>query len=372
VPLTQSLPEKQLAAVLHPEGGLRLVVRPVPEPGSDEVLIEVAAVGICGSDTAYARGTAKYTVRQPLIMGHEAAGLVAALGPGAQSAGIGVGTAVAISPGLSCGACALCRSGRDNLCAQVRYLGSAAAFPHVNGALQQYVVIPVANLVPLPANVSTQVGALLEPLAVAHHAVSRVDASGKSILVTGGGAIGQLICMVAHAAGAASVTLSETLPARRQAALAHGVDHVLDPATANADGQSFDVVFEASGHPAALNYALRATDPSHGKVVLVGNLPAGHGIPASALSAGEPWVTATMRFPGGVGPALDFLTKHQLELGWLVERTFSLERINDAFELAMSPSAPLKVQVTPSTHSGAVIPDQASQPTSQPNQEEPS
>lgn len=329
--------------------------------------MEIAAVGICGSDTAYVRGTAKYQVQQPLVMGHEASGTVVGLGPETQAPGMSVGTRVAISPGISCGTCALCVSGRDNLCARVRYFGSAAVFPHVEGALQQYLVVPLDNLLPLPEGVSAQVGALLEPLSVAHHAVHRVDLSGKSVLVTGGGAIGQLISVVAQSAGARSVTLSETLSVRRQAALDHGAERALDPAAAAAaidGGERFDVVFDASGHPRAVDLALRAADPSRGHVVLVGNLPAGHGVAAGALSAGEPWVTATFRFPGGVGPALDFLVDHGLELDWLVERTASLDHVHDAFELAMGPHAPLKVQVTPATHGNT---DQASQKTSPTN-----
>jgi len=183
----------------------------------------------------------------------------------------------------------------------------------------------------------------------------------KSVLVTGGGAIGQLVSVVARSVGARSITVSEGLPLRRQAALEHGADRALDPseaAEAVDDGERFDLVFDASGHPEAVDLALRAADPARGRVVLVGNLPAGHGISAGALSAAEPWVTATFRFPGGLGPALGLVVEKGLELDWLVERTFSLEHVHDAFALAMGHQAPLKVQVNPAA--GSTHTDQAS------------
>lgn len=340
---------EQFAAVLHPAGDLRVERRPVPRPGPGEALVRIAAVGICGSDVAYANGTAKYEVVAPLVMGHEASGVVEAVGPG-TTAEIVPGRRVALSPGFTCGVCELCTSGRDNLCAEVRYLGSAATVPHIEGALQEFLVMPVANLLPLPDSVSLRSAALLEPLAVALHAVRRTDVAGRSVLITGGGAIGQLVGLVARAVGAASVTVSETVAGRRESALAHGADRVLDPADAAdlvASGKRFDVVFDASGHPGAVELGLRAAEPAAGQVVLVGNLPPGYGLAAHTVGRAETWVTATFRFPGGLAPALDFLVTTNLDIEWLVEHSVDLAHVQDAFNAAQQPHAPLKVQVIP-------------------------
>lgn len=316
-----------IAAVLHPGGELRLEERPVPAPGPGEVLVRIAAVGICGSDVAYVNGTSKFPLRAPLVMGHEAAGVLED------------GTRVALSPGFSCGTCTLCLSGRDNLCADVRYLGSAATMPHVDGALQEFLVMPASHLVELPDSVSLTTGALLEPLAVTLHAVRRVAVSGCSVLVMGGGAIGQLVALVSRTLGAAQVTLSDPLPGRREMAI--GAHRVLDPAELPA-AERFDVVFDATGHPDAVDLGLRAAD---GHMVVVGNLPADYGIPSAVLSRTEPWVTGTFRFPGGLAPALDFLMTSGLAIDWLVQHTVTLDDIHGAFD---RPDAPLKIHVTTS------------------------
>jgi len=341
---------EQSAAVLHPAGELRIERRPVPEPRPGEALVRIAAVGICGSDVAYVNRTAKYEVLAPLVMGHEAAGVVEAVGPGAMGE-IVPGLRVALSPGFTCGICDLCTSGRDNLCADVRYLGSAATVPHVEGALQEFLVMPAANLLPLPDRVGFRTAALLEPLSVALHAVRRTAVAGRSVLITGGGAIGQLAALVARTTGAASVTVSETIAGRRDSALTHGADRALDPAAA-ADlvraGERFDVVLDASGHPAAVELGLRAVAPGTGQVVLVGNLPAGYGLAAHTVGRAEATVTATFRFPGGLAPALDFLDDSGLDIEWLVEHSVDLAHVQDAFDAVQGPKAPLKVQVTPS------------------------
>lgn len=346
----------QHAAVLHAAGDLRLESRTVRSPGSQEALIRVAAVGICGSDVAYLNGTAKYDVNGPLIMGHEAAGVIDAVGPGSGPEAR-LGDRVAISPSFSCGKCSLCVSGRENLCPEVRYLGSAATSPHIDGALQQFLVVPVANLLPLPASVSWKAAALLEPLAVAYHAVQRADVADRSVLITGGGAIGQLLSLAARALGAGSITMSECVSERRDAAVAHGADRALDSGDARRAvelGERFDVIFDASGHPAAVDLALCAVEPAVGRVVLVGNLPPSHKLPVHEITRVESWVTATFRFPGGLGPALGLLVDNNLDVEWLVEHSTDLYHVRDAFAAAQRSQAPLKVQVTtPAPQAGA-------------------
>ncbi|POH59907.1 zinc-dependent alcohol dehydrogenase [Arthrobacter glacialis] len=338
--------ETQTAAVLTAPGELHLKIhpRPVPEPG--EVLVKIHTVGICGSDTAYFQGTAAYTIKAPFIMGHEASGTIAELGDGV--AGLPLGTAVAVVPSLACGACEQCRSGFDNLCPHTRYLGSAAVTPHRDGALQEYLAVPATHVLPLPDGVSLEEGALLEPLAVALHAVRKTPVAGATVLIVGGGAIGQLTALAAKSLGAASVTVTDVSERRAGAAVEHGADLALTIEEAESGingGSHYDVVFDASGHPAGVELALRAARPGTGRVVLVGNLPAGAGIPYKYISQAESWVTSTMRFAGGLKPALDFLRDNKTDISWLVEQRVPFHRIREVFEPPTQGGPPLKVHI---------------------------
>src|SRR6185312_7396589 len=227
MPLTSPF-ETQTAAVLAGPGNLQLTSRSRPVPEAGEVLVKISTVGICGSDTAYFQGTAAYAVKAPFVMGHEASGTIAATGDGV--CGLAPGTAVALVPSLSCGECEQCSSGFDNLCVHTRYLGSAAVNPHRDGALQEYLVVPATHVPPLPEGFSLAEGALLEPMAVALHAARKTSVAGKSVLVVGGGAIGQLTALAAKTLGAASVTVSDVSERRARTAVEHGADHALGSA----------------------------------------------------------------------------------------------------------------------------------------------
>lgn len=345
MPLTTPVPT-QTAAVLAGAGDLQLQSRPRPIPAMGEVLVKIHSVGICGSDIAYYRGTAAYAINKPFVMGHEASGTIAGVG-GAVS-GLDIGTAVALLPSLSCGTCEQCRGGFDNLCPDTRYLGSAAVNPHRDGALQEYLVLPATHVLPLPAGFSLAAGALLEPMAVALHAVQKTSVAERSVLVVGGGAIGQLTALAARFLGAASLTVTDVSGRRAAAAVEHGADHALtgdELMSGIAQGHYFDVVFDASGHPAGVELALRAARPGTGRVVLVGNLPAGSGLPVKYISHAESWVTSTLRFAGGLEPALDFLTHNKLDITWLVEQTVPFSRILEAFNPPSPGEPPLKAHI---------------------------
>ncbi len=332
--------------MLSGPGLLQIQRRGRPTPGAGEVLVKVHSVGICGSDTAYFNGTAAYTVQEPFVMGHEASGTVAELGPGVS--GPAEGTAVALVPSLSCGSCEQCSSGFDNLCRQTRYLGSAAVNPHRDGALQEYLILPASHVLPLPEGISLAEGALLEPMAVALHAARKTAVADASVLVVGGGAIGQLTALAARALGAATVTVADVSSRRARTAVEHGADNGLTTAELAAHlagGGNFDVVFDASGHPAGVEAALKAARPGSGRVVLVGNLPAGSGISFKHISQSESWVTSTLRFAGGLAPALDFLLEHRLDISWLVEQTVPFGEILGAFAAPAAGEAPLKVHI---------------------------
>ncbi len=338
--------ETQTAAVLAGPGDLQLTSRSRPVPAAGEVLVRISTVGICGSDAAYFQGTAAYTVGAPFVMGHEASGTVAETGDGVT--GLAPGTAVALEPSLSCGECEQCTSGFDNLCPHSRYLGSAAVNPHRDGALQEYLIVPATHVLPLPEGFSLAEGALLEPMAVALHAARKTPVEGKSVLVVGGGAIGQLTAIAAKTLGASSVTVSDVSARRAGTAVEHGADTALTTAGLKdklSAGTRFDVVFDASGHPAGVEAALIAARPGTGRVVLVGNLPAGAGLPVKYIATAESWVTSTLRFAGGLTPALAFLHENKLDISWLVEQTIPFRNIVEAFEAPAAGDSPLKVHI---------------------------
>ena len=330
---------------------LHVESRGMPSPADGEALVQVQAVGICGSDFAYLAGTSKYPVKMPFVLGHEACGVVVAIYPSVDnvSTDLSNGSRVALVPSSSCGHCEVCRSGLAHLCKSVRYLGSAATHPHVDGALQQYICLPLDRLTQVPDEVSDAAAALLEPLAVAEHAVRRGDVGGHTVLIAGGGAIGQLLALCAKAAGATNVTICETQQRRRNLALAHGADDVADPAEIERQIDAeigYDVVLDATGNPVALDLCVRACKRGRGKLVVVGNLPTGSDFPAEAIRRAEIWVTATYRFPGGLDRALALVTGG-LDIDWLVEMKADLDHLDDAISAAAGIDPPLKIQIVP-------------------------
>jgi L-idonate 5-dehydrogenase len=205
----------------------------------------------------------------------------------------------------------------------------------------------------VPGRIDDATAALLEPFAVALHAVRKAAIDGRTVLIVGGGAIGQLTAIAARALGAGHITVSDPSDRRVNLAVGHGADAGCSPDNVAADvatGASFDVVFDASGHPAGVELALKAARPGTGHVVLVGNLPAGHGLPVQAITRAESWVTSTFRFSGGLAPALKLITSAGLDISWLVEESVPFGNIEDAFLASQRADPPLKVQISfPST-----------------------
>ncbi|HEV2123732.1 MAG TPA: alcohol dehydrogenase catalytic domain-containing protein, partial [Chloroflexota bacterium] len=199
---------KALMKVAH---GQDLELREIapPEPGPGQVLVKVAATGICGSDLHIQDD--EYKVVPPVVIGHETAGTVVRRGPGVE--GHPVGERVTAKTTIStCGACALCESGRTNLCPERRWLGG-----HVDGGFAEYFVVPEANVLPLPESVSLEAAALTEPLACCVHGVLELakPAPGSLAVVSGPGPIGLLCAQVARAAGAEAIVLGTSADIER-------------------------------------------------------------------------------------------------------------------------------------------------------------
>ena len=255
----------RVARVVAPRD-IRLEDAPVPVPARGEALVRIKAVGICGSDLHYyAHGRIGDLRFAPgHILGHEVSGVVDALGPG--TAGPAPGTPVAVDPAIHCGTCRFCAEGHPNLCRDLRFFGS----PPTPGALQEYLTHPAHLLHPLPAALPFPVGATIEPLGVAIHAVDLGHlALGATVAVFGCGPVGLMIAGVAQLAGARLVCAAEPLPHRRKMAAQFGVAVAFDPADDDVvrgirdrtDGDGVDVAFEVAGSPSATAQAVQVVRP---------------------------------------------------------------------------------------------------------------
>ncbi|HEX9230132.1 MAG TPA: zinc-binding dehydrogenase, partial [Arthrobacter sp.] len=270
------LPATAAAVVARAAGDLRIEDIPVSAPAPDEAVVEVAFGGICGSDLHYwLHGAAGESVlRQPMVLGHEIVGTV--LVAAGDGTGPRPGTAVAVHPATPGPGAARYPADRPNLSPGCTYLGSAARFPHTDGAFSRYATLPARMLRPLPEGLELRTAALVEPASVAWHAVSRAgDVAGKTALVIGCGPIGALAVAVLKRAGARRIVAVDMHERPLEIARAVGADEVLngDEAEAIAAVEA-DVVIESSGSHHGLASAVQGAARG-GKVVMVGLLPSG-------------------------------------------------------------------------------------------------
>ena len=333
--------------LLYGAKDIRLSEKPVPIPGDDQVLIKPKFTGICGSDVHYFQHgyCGNFIPKRPFALGHEFAGVVDSIG--ANVIGLKVGDEVAVDPSMPCGSCKHCKSGHYNLCLSMRYFGSASCDPHMDGAMGQYLVVPATNCYILPVGISMAQASLLEPLSVAMHAVKQVDRiAGTSILITGGGPIGQLILRVVRAFGAHDVTVSDVSEFARAFSLKSGANKVVNPLEENAwkyyDG--FDIVFEASGAPSALANGIQVTRRG-GSVVLVGTLPESFSIPGNLIMNKELKLYGSFRFANVFEDAMNMVAAGIINLDGIVTDTFNFDDIPQAMQHALNKNGVMKVQI---------------------------
>ena len=341
------------AFVLHGAKDIRLEEVPKPAPGPGEVLVAVRAAGICGSDLHYyAHGRCgNFIPTRPFILGHEFSGEVVALGEGVDT--LSVGTRVAVDPSRACGQCRQCRQGRYNLCPKMLYYGTASVVPPRDGCYAEYVTAPARNCWPLPDGFEYEWGALLEPMSVAMHAVMRSGGvGGKTVLITGGGSIGQMILLTAVAFGASKVVVSDIKPFAREFAENHGASGTLDPASpsvaddaAKLSPGGFEVVFEAAGVAPALDQAIRLAAPG-ATVVQVGTLPDGTAVPVNALLTKELQYVGSWRFANVFERVIEMVTSGRIDPRPLITKVMPFENLTEAISEAGSGQNVLKMQIT--------------------------
>ena len=282
---------------------------------------------------------------RPFVIGHEVAGEVVETGAAVDH--LRVGDRVAVDPSQACRRCSWCRGGRSNLCPEMRYFGSAATDPPTDGALCELKAVPAANCYRLGDALSYASGALLEPLAVACHAVLRAGRlAGRRVAVSGGGTIGQLVATVARALGAAHVAVADPRPAARAAA-AERADEVLDPVAGSArlaEGPA-QVTFEAAGAADSLRWALEHTARG-GTVVQIGTLQHQFDAPLNLIMAKELQVLGSFRFADGFQVGAALLAAGRIEVESLITEVLPLAQTPAALERAAGDPTALKLQVS--------------------------
>jgi len=333
------------AAVLVGAGDLRIEDRPAPRPGPGEVLVRVQAVGVCGSDTHYYEHgrIGRFVLDAPLVLGHEASGVVVQTGAG--TLGPPVGQRVSIEPGVPDLSCPQCLAGRYNLCRAMRFF----ATPPVDGAFAELVAVHAAFAHPVPDGVSENAAALLEPLSVGIWACrkGRVTA-GSRVLITGAGPIGLVCLQVALAAGATEVVVSDVNPARLALAQQLGASTVLDARTAQLGdlNRPPQVLLECSGYPPVISEAIRALDRA-GRAVLVGMGGDEIALPLAVVQERELEVTGTFRYANTWPAAIALVAAGRVDLDRLVTGTYPLEQVEQALTASRQDPAAVKAIVAP-------------------------
>jgi L-idonate 5-dehydrogenase len=335
-----------LACVIHGPGDIRVEEVAAAPLGPNDAEVSVAVGGICGSDISYFMKGAvgRFELREPMILGHEVVGMVTAVGSAASSALLG--RRVAVDPSFTCGTCGPCRAGRENACENVRFLGSAARFPHVQGAFSQRLVVDTAQLLPLDDHLPFETAAFAEPLAVAIHAIRRTgQVEDKHVAVIGAGPIGLLATLVLRHRGCEQVTVADIKPGPLRHALVVGATDTVDLSLAGAEIRPAAIVIEASGSPAGLATALR-TVARGGRVVQVGLLPAvAESVPLDLIATREIDVHGSFRFTHAEFAESVSMLAEGLAVAPLVTGRFDLADAGAAFAQAVDRTAAVKVQL---------------------------
>jgi L-idonate 5-dehydrogenase len=316
------------------------------------VRVKIANGGICGSDLHYYHhgGFGAVRIQHPMALGHEIAGVVAAVGEGV--AGVTEGTRVAVNPSLPCGKCAYCREGLRNQCLDMRFMGSAMRDPHVQGGFREFVTVDASQAVPIAPSLSPGEAAMAEPLSVCLHAAHQAGSLlGKRVLVTGCGPIGALSILVARFGGAAEIVVTDVadapLAVARKLGASHALNVMAEPSALDpwrAGKGTFDVLFEASGNQAALRAALDVMRP--GGVIVQLGLGGEMTLPVNTLVTKELQLRGTFRFDREFELALRLMGDGLLDVKPLISAALPFEEAVAAFELASDRSRSMKVHLT--------------------------
>ena len=331
------------AAILYGKKDIRIeeVEKPVPGPG--EVVVQIKAVGICGSDIHYYEefGMGKtYQMTEPQILGHEPSGIVTEVGEGVTR--VQPGDRVSVEPGETCGRCRHCKSGHYNLCGDVRFLST----PGNKGAFAEYLIMGEDMVFPIPDTMSYEVACLAEPLSVGIHACELAEVKPDDrLLILGGGPIGIMAAAAARAFGVTDITVGDIQENRLQFAKEHcHVKQTVNTKEKTAEeivmeltgGQGFDCVIETSGAPAA-DYISVDLVRKGGRISLVG-IPKEEAVPFDIFDIIDKEVTlkGVFRYVNSYPLAIQILNENVIDFDAMITKKFSLEQTAEALEYALT------------------------------------
>jgi L-iditol 2-dehydrogenase len=318
------------ALLLTEYSKLEMADLPVPEPAAHEVLIRVEACGICGSDVHGYDGSSGRRI-PPLVMGHEAAGTIAEVGAGAEN--WRPGDRVTFDSTIYCGKCEYCRKGVMNLCGNREVLGVSTAEFRRAGAFADYVVVPARVLYALPAGVSFAEAAMVEPLAVAVHAIAISEIPrGSSALVVGAGMIGLLVMQALREAGCSQIIVSDIDDSRLKLASELGATATINAKTSDAvaeakeltGGAGVDVALEAVGSTPTIKAAIESVKRG-GTVTLIGNIAPQVEIPLQVVVSRQIRLQGSAASAGEYPEAIDLIARGAVTVKPLITATAPLE-----------------------------------------------
>jgi L-idonate 5-dehydrogenase len=334
---------------IHAPLDLRVEEMDAGEPATGEVLVQVGMGGICGSDLHYFNhgGFGTVRIKEPMVLGHEVAGTVVAVGEGVTS--VKPGDRVAVNPSRPCAACMYCLEGMPNQCLDMRYYGSAMRMPHVQGAFRNVLLCQASQCHAVAPGVDMKLAALAEPFSVTLHAVGRAGSLlGKRVLVSGCGPIGVLAVAAARLHGAAEVVATDVMDAPLAIARKLGASEVINAAqdktwvARNAVNKgSFDVMFECSGNERALRDGLEVMRP-RGVVVQLG-MGGDVSVPQTMIVAKELSLTGSFRFHAEFALAVKIINEGRIDLSPVITHSFGMKDAVEAFKLAGDRSRAMKV-----------------------------
>lgn len=343
-----------LAAVCHGKKDLRIEQVAERPLAPDEVRVAVAYGGICGSDLHYYhRGAVgDFALREPMALGHEISGTVLELG--SAVGGLSIGMKAALDPSRPCRTCLQCRNGRSNLCTNMFFLGSAGRYPHVQGGFSEHLVLREDQVIAVPDDTDLLRLSVAEPLSVGLHAVGRAgELLGKRVVVTGSGPIGLLTAWSAARAGASAVVCTDIEDAPLAvAAGAMGATATVNVARDSAnlsrlaatEGE-FDVAFEASGSPDALQ-SLFGVVRRGGRIVQVGMMPPGTApVPVNLLQAREIELVGAFRARDEFRLAVDLIVRDVIDVSPVLSGTYPLADAALALERAGDRARVVKLHI---------------------------
>ena len=340
-----------MCLVIHAPEDLRLEERDAGEIGPGQVLVRVGMGGICGSDLHYFHdgGFGTVRIKEPLILGHEVAGTVAAVAADVTS--VKVGDRVAVNPSRPCTACKFCLEGLPNQCLEMRFFGSAMRMPHVQGAFRNVLLCQAEQCHKVADGVPLTLAALAEPFSVGLHGVSRAGPLlGKRVLVSGCGPIGVLAIAAARLHGAAQIVATDVVDEPLAIARQMGADEVINAATDSGwvsryspDKGTFDVLLECSGNQRALRDGLEVMRP-RGVIVQLG-LGGDVSISQNTIVAKELSICGSFRFHAEFALAVQIINQRRIDFTPVITRTFTMQQANEAFALASDRKRAMKVLI---------------------------